>query len=87
MYKKPFLLFSLLLMVCGHTQKLTSENLADILIKGSVIDIDTRQPLEYATVSLINKKSPDHGNFFPNQNHLVLFNVKLRLPLFGIIIA
>ena len=55
MYKKPFLLFSLLLMVCGHTQKLTSENLADILIKGSVIDIDTRQPLEYATVSLINK--------------------------------
>ena len=58
MYKKPFLLFSLLLMVCGHTQKLTSENLAGILIKGSVIDIDTRQPLEYATVSLINKKSP-----------------------------
>ena len=46
-------------MVCGHTQKLTSENLAGILIKGSVIDIDTRQPLEYATVSLINKKSPD----------------------------
>ena len=31
----------------------------NILIKGSVIDIDTRQPLEYATISLANNDNPD----------------------------
>ena len=59
MYKKLFLLFSLLFTVCGHTQKLPSENSAGISIKGSVIDKETLQPLEYATIILVNKKSPN----------------------------
>ncbi len=59
MYKKPFLLFSLLFVVFGHAQKLPSENPAGILIKGSVIDKETLQPLEYATIILVNKKSPN----------------------------
>ena len=59
MYKKPLLLFSLLFTVCSYTQKLPSENPAGILIKGLVIDKETLQPLEYATVILVNKKSPN----------------------------
>ena len=43
MFKKPFLLFSLLFQVFGHAQKLPSENPAGILIKGSVIDKETLQ--------------------------------------------
>ena len=43
-------------MLFGHAQKLPSEKSAGILIKGSVIDKETLQPLEFATIILENKK-------------------------------
>ena len=57
-------LFILCILFLKITQgQRTSGNLKSYTVKGSLIDHETLQPLEYGTISLINKNYPNQLKF------------------------